>query len=39
MLYINNFFGEVELFFDERLVECSVRNQEQWLEDVMSILV
>ena len=39
MLHIHNFFGEVELFFDGSSAECSVKNQEQWLEDVMSILV
>lgn len=38
MLHINNFFGYVDLSFDGKQVECSVKNQEQWLKDVMSIL-
>ena len=39
MLHINNFFGDVDLFFDGKQVNCSVKNQEQWLKDVMSIIV
>lgn len=39
MLHVNNFFGDVELSFDGEQVECSVENQEQWLKDVMSIIV
>ena len=39
MLHINNFFGDVDLFFDGEQVNCSVKNQEQWLKDVISILV
>ena len=38
MLNINNFFGDVDLFFNGEQVQCSVKNQEQWLNDVMSIL-
>jgi len=39
MLHIRNFYGDIDLFFDGEQVNCSVKNQEQWLEDVMSILV
>lgn len=38
MLRIDNFFGDVALSFDGELVECSVKDQEQWLKDVMSLL-
>jgi len=38
MLHINNFYGDVDLFFDGEQTDCSVKNQEQWLKDVMSIL-
>jgi len=39
MLHINNFFGDVDLSFDGKQVECSVKNQKQWLKAVMSILM
>jgi len=38
MLHINNFYGDVDLSFDGEQIECSVKNQEQWLKDVMSII-
>lgn len=39
MLHIRNFFGDIDLSFDGEQVNCSVKNQEQWLKDVMSIIV
>ena len=38
MLHISNFFGDINLFFDGEQVECSAKNQSQWLKDVMSIV-
>lgn len=38
LLYIDNFFGDLELRCDGKEVLCSVKNQEQWLDDVMVIL-
>lgn len=37
MLRVNNFFGDIDLFFDGEQVNCSVKDQEQWLKDSMSI--
>lgn len=38
MLHISNFFGDINVFFDGEEVNCSVRNQEQWAEDIMRII-
>ncbi len=39
MLHIENFYGDIDLSFDGEQMNCSVKNQEQWLKDVMSIIV
>lgn len=39
MLRVDNFFGKLNLFFDGEEVKCSVRNQEQWLKEVMEIIM
>ena len=38
MLHVSNFFGDINLFFDGEQVECSVKNQSQWLKDVMAVV-
>ena len=38
MLHISNFFGDIDLSFDGQQVECSVKKQDEWLDDVMSII-
>lgn len=38
MLHISNFFGDLELSFDGETVSCSLSDQEQWLNEVMSII-
>ena len=38
MLHIDNFYGEIELFFDGQQTECSLKNQDEWLDDIMSII-
>ena len=35
MLHIRNFFGDLTLHFDGESTRCSVKEQEQWLRDVM----
>lgn len=39
MLHVQNFYGDIDLSFDGELVNCSVKNQEQWLKEVMDIIV
>ena len=38
-LHVKNFFGDISLSFEGKQVECSIKNQKRWLEDVMSIVV
>ena len=38
MLHISNFFGDIDLFFDGQQAACSVKKQDEWLNDVMSII-
>ena len=38
MLHISNFYGDIDLSFDGQQVECSVKNQDEWLNNVMSII-
>ena len=38
MFHIDNFFGDIKIQFDGEMTQCSVKNQEQWLKDVMSII-
>ena len=38
MLHIRNFFGDIDLSFGGEQVNCSVKNQEQWLKDVMNVI-
>lgn len=36
--HIRNFFGDINLSCDGKQVECSVKKQDEWLDDVMSII-
>ena len=38
LLQINNFFGDIELSFDGKQVNCAAKNQEQLLSDVMNTI-
>ena len=38
MLHIRNFYGKIDLSFDGEQVSCTVKDQEQWLTDVMDII-
>lgn len=39
VLRADDFYGDLELSFDGKQVKCSVTNQDQWLESVMSAIV
>lgn len=39
MLHIRNFFGDVSISFDGEEIWYSVSNQEQWLRDVLDIIL
>ena len=37
LLYVNNFYGDIEMSFDGDIVQCSVKDSERWLKDVLDI--
>ena len=37
VLYVNNFYGDIELSFDGDMVQCSIRDSDQWLEAIFKI--
>lgn len=39
MLHIRNFFGAVGIFYDGEEIWYSVTNQEQWLRDIMDMIL
>ena len=39
ILQVYNFYGDLELYVDGKDVQCTVKDQEQWIKSVMDIIV
>ena len=38
LLHIQNWYGDVDIYFEEDTFSCYVKNQEKWLNDILQIM-